>query len=114
MQEGGRIILQPRPLASCRCKMGVGVMMLGLSLPIFTLLHVAISLAAILAGLFVMVALLGNRVRSGWTVAFLTLTILTSITGFMFPFATLLPSHILGIISLVLLAVACFALYGRH
>jgi hypothetical protein len=89
-------------------------MMLGLSLPTFTLLHVIISLIAILAGLFVMFGLLGNRVSSNWTAIFLVLTILTSVTGFMFPFTTLLPSHILGIISLVLLAIACFALYSKH
>lgn len=89
-------------------------MMLGLSLPTFTLLHVIISLVAILAGLFVMFGLLGNRVSSNWTATFLVLTILTSVTGFMFPFTTLLPSHILGIISLVLLAIACFALYSKH
>jgi hypothetical protein len=89
-------------------------MMLGLSLPMFTLLHVVISLIAIVAGLFVMLALLGNRINSNWTAAFLVLTILTSVTGFMFPFTALLPSHILGIISLVLLAIACFALYSKR
>jgi hypothetical protein len=88
-------------------------MMLGLSLPTFTLLHVIISLVAVVAGLFAMFGLLGNRVSSNWTASFLVLTILTSVTGFMFPFTALLPSHILGIISLVLLAVACFALYSK-
>jgi hypothetical protein len=89
-------------------------MMLGLSLSAFTILHVIISLVAIVAGLFVMFGLLGNRISSGWTSAFLVLTIITSVTGFMFPFVTLLPSHILGIISLVLLAVACFAFYSKR
>ncbi|RYX88926.1 MAG: hypothetical protein EON84_16020, partial [Bradyrhizobiaceae bacterium] len=48
-----------------------------------------------------------------WTTVFLLTTILTSVTGFMFPFDKLLPSHVIGIISLVLLAVACFALYSQ-
>ena len=39
-------------------------------------------------------------------------TILTSVTGFGFPFTALLPSHVIGILSLVLLAIACLALYG--
>ena len=46
------------------------------------------------------------------TAIFLLFTILTSATGFLFPFTQLSPSHILGILSLVLLAAACIALYG--
>jgi hypothetical protein len=46
------------------------------------------------------------------TAIFLLFTILTSATGFLFPFTQLLPSHMIGILSLVLLAIACFALYG--
>lgn len=45
---------------------------------------------------------------------FLATTILTSVTGFLFPFTKLLPSHVVGIISLVLLAIATFALYGSR
>jgi hypothetical protein len=48
----------------------------------------------------------------GWTALFLLTTILTSATGFGFPFTALLPSHMIGILSLVLLAIACIALYG--
>lgn len=87
-------------------------MMLGLSLPAFTLLHVIISLVAVVAGLVVMFGMLSSKSQPGLTAVFLVLTILTSVTGFMFPFEKLLPSHVLGIISLVLLAVACYALYG--
>src|ERR1700758_2008470 len=86
-------------------------MMLGLSLTNFTLLHVVISLIAIVAGLIVMFGMLGSRSMPGLTATFLILTILTSVTGFGFPFEQLLPSHIIAIISLVLLAVACLALY---
>ena len=86
-------------------------MMLGLSLANFTLLHVVISLIAIVAGLIVMFGMLGSRSMPGLTAIFLILTILTNVTGFGFPFEQLLPSHIIAIISLVLLAVACLALY---
>ena len=87
-------------------------MMLGLSLSAFTLLHVVISLIAIAAGLVVMFGLLGSKALPGLTAIFLLFTILTSVSGFLFPFAELLPSHVVGVISLVLLATACIALYG--
>ena len=89
-------------------------MVFGMSLPTFTLLHVAISLVGIVSGLVVMFGLLSSDRRPGWTALFLLTTILTSVTGFGFPFTKLLPSHVLAIISLVLLAIAVIALYvGR-
>jgi hypothetical protein len=87
-------------------------MVLGLSLPAFTLVHVVISLIGIVAGLIVMFGLLGSKSMPGLTAIFLLFTVLTSVTGFLFPFKELLPSHMIGILSLVLLAIACFALYG--
>ena len=87
-------------------------MTLGLSLFAFTAVHVVISLIAIVAGLIVMFGLLNSNSMPTLTGLFLLFTILTSVTGLMFPFEKLLPSHILSIISLVLLAIACFALYG--
>jgi hypothetical protein len=87
-------------------------MVLGLSLSTFTLVHVIISLAAIASGFIVLFGLLGSNKMSGMTALFLATTILTSATGFLFPFTQLLPSHMIGIISLVLLAIACIALYG--
>jgi hypothetical protein len=87
-------------------------MMLGLSFETFTLMHVAISLVAIVAGLPVLVAMLRNGTAAGATALFLGMTVLTSVTGFMFPSATLLPSHIVGVVSLAALAVAVVALYG--
>jgi len=87
-------------------------MILGLSLSAFTLLHVIISLIAIAAGLVVMIGLFGSSRMPVMTATFLLLTILTSVTGFLFPFTQLLPSHMIGILSLVLLAVACIALYA--
>ncbi|MBN9006945.1 MAG: hypothetical protein J0H40_16205 [Rhizobiales bacterium] len=89
-------------------------MVFGMSLAAFTLLHVAISLIGIVSGLVVMFGLLSSDRRPGWTALFLITTILTSVTGFGFPFTKLLPSHVVGIISLALLAVAVIALYvGR-
>ena len=87
-------------------------MILGMSLSTFTMLHVIISLIAIVSGIIVMFGLLGSRQMPGMTAIFLLFTILTSATGFLFPFEKLLPSHMVGILSLVLLAIACFALYG--
>jgi hypothetical protein len=87
-------------------------MVLGMSLATFTMVHVIISLIAIAAGLVVMFGMLGSRPQQGLTAIFLLFTILTSATGFLFPFTQLLPSHMIGILSLGLLAVACIALYA--
>ena len=87
-------------------------MILGMSLGTFTTVHVIISLIAIVAGIIVMFGMLGSKRMPGLTAIFLLFTILTSATGFLFPFTQLLPSHMIGILSLVLLAIACIALYG--
>src|ERR1700749_2059293 len=94
--------------------MGECVMMLGLSLQAFTMLHVIISLIGIVSGLVVLFGLLKSQSMPGLTAIFLLTTILTNVTGFMFPFEKLLPSHIIAALSLVLLAIACFALYGQE
>ncbi|MFL6827533.1 MAG: hypothetical protein ACJ8E2_13830 [Bradyrhizobium sp.] len=86
-------------------------MMLGMSLSTFTAFHVIISLIAIVSGLIVMFGLLGSNRRPTLTATFLLFTILTSATGFLFPFDKLLPSHMIGIVSLLLLGIACIALY---
>jgi hypothetical protein len=87
-------------------------MILGMSLSAFTMLHIVISLIGIVSGLVVMLGLLGSNRMAGMTALFLLTTILTNATGFLFPFEKLLPSHIVAIISLVLLAIACLALYA--
>ena len=87
-------------------------MILGMSLSTFTMLHVIISLVGIVSGFVVLSALLGSRAMPGMTALFLLTTILTSATGFLFPFEKLLPSHIIGSLSLMLLAIACMALYA--
>jgi hypothetical protein len=89
-------------------------MVLGMSLATFTLVHVIISLIGIASGLVVMFGLLGSRPMPGLTAIFLLFTILTNATGFLFPFTRLLPSHIIAILSLVLLAIACIALYAMR
>lgn len=87
-------------------------MILGMSTATYTLLHVLISLAGIASGLVVMFGLLAQKRLDGWTGLFLTTTALTSITGFGFPFHGLLPSHIVGIVSLVVLAIVIPARYA--
>ena len=79
-----------------------------------TLVHLAISLAAIVTGLMVLAAMLKGRTPVRLTGIFLTLTVLTSLTGYLFHNEHLTPAQIVGAISLALLAVALFALYGRH
>ena len=83
-------------------------------LQIYTTVHVLISLIGISTGLIVLFGMLAGRRLDGWTKWFLITTVLTSATGFGFPFHQLLPSHKVGIISLVVLAVAIFARCGRH
>jgi hypothetical protein len=87
-------------------------MVLGMSLATFTLVHVVISLIAIVAGLIVMYGLLVSNRTPGLTGVFLLFTILTNATGFPFPFEGFKPSYAIAILSLVLLAIACIALYG--
>ncbi len=80
----------------------------------FTLVHVLISLIGIVSGFVVVSGLLTAKRLDGWTSVFLATTAATSVTGFGFPFERLLPSHIVGLISLVVLAVATFARYSGH
>ncbi len=89
-------------------------MILGMSLPVFTAVHVLVSLAALAAGVPLIVGFLKSRDVKYVTVSFLTLTTATSVTGFLFPATQLLPSHITGIISLAVLALAGAALRVFH
>src|ERR1700694_4072041 len=87
-------------------------MILGMSLSTFTTVHVVINLIAIVAGIIVMFGMLGSNRMPGLTAIFLLFTILTSVTGFLFPFNGVTPGDIIGALSLLLLAIACIALYG--
>ncbi len=89
-------------------------MILGMSLSTFTAVHVLLSLAGIGSGLLVVYGLLLGRRFDGATAIFLVTTVLTSLTGFLFPFERVLPSHVLGILSLAALVVAMMARYARY
>jgi hypothetical protein len=87
---------------------------MSLGLTIFTIVHVIISLIGIFSGFVVLAGLLSARRFDGWTAIFLTSTVLTSVTGFFFPVHHFMPSHGVGILSLLLLPVAIYARYGRN
>jgi uncharacterized protein YggT (Ycf19 family) len=80
----------------------------------FTLFHVAISLAGIVSGFVVLYGLLTSQRMDGWTLVFLSTTIATSVTGFLFPFHHFTPAMGVGILSLMILAVCLYARYSRH
>ncbi len=89
-------------------------MILGMSTATYTSLHVLISLIGIGSGLVVMSGFLTGKRLEGLTAIFLTSTVLTSVSGFAFPFDHLLPSHKVGIISLIVLVVVIAARYMFH
>lgn len=80
----------------------------------FTSIHVAISLIGIFSGLVVMFGMLTRKLLDRWTALFLVTTVATSVTGFFFPFHGFTPAIGVGIISLIVLAVAILARYARH
>jgi hypothetical protein len=79
-----------------------------LELPMFTLIHVVISVIGIVAGLVVLGGLMAGARLDGWTALFLVTTTLTSVTGFAFPASALTPAHVVGALSLVVLT-GCIA-----
>lgn len=95
-------------------------MILGMSLATFTQFHVIISLIAILSGIVVAFGMLGARLMPGMTSLFLITTVATSVTGFMFEtpadaprvIGSLDPAKVIGLISLIILALAIVALYA--
>ncbi|MEO6606950.1 MAG: hypothetical protein ABIN69_00600 [Aestuariivirga sp.] len=86
-------------------------MVLGLSVETFTLIHVIITLLGIATGLVAFIAVARGIWLRRWHDGFLLTTILTSVTGFMFPFKGVTPAIVVGLLSMVLLIVACLALY---
>ena len=89
-------------------------MVLGMTLATYTKLHVAISLIGIVSGLIVMFGLFAAKRLNGWTALFLTTTVLTSVTGFGFPFTHVTPGIKLGVLSLIALTIAILARYAFH
>ena len=86
-------------------------MILGMPEQLYTALHVIVSLIGIASGFVVAYGLLKGRILSGWTGVFLATTILTSLSGFGFPAPKLLPSHVIGVLSLVTLGISVLILY---
>ncbi|MBS0661150.1 MAG: hypothetical protein JSR82_23265 [Verrucomicrobia bacterium] len=83
-----------------------------MNLQIFTLVHVLISLAGLVTGLVTAGGWLAGRDWPRLTDAFLFTTLATSVTGFFFPFTAFTPAHGVGIVSLLVLAVAAYARFG--
>jgi hypothetical protein len=87
-------------------------MILGMSTATFTQFHVILSLIGIVSGIVVVLAMLGANRLPVLTALFLLTTLATSVTGFMFHFASFGPPEIVGAISIVVLGVAILALYS--
>src|SRR5215831_8684463 len=83
-------------------------------LQFLTVAHVLISLAGIASGFVVIYGFLTGRRLDLWTAIFLATTVLTSLTGFLFPIERLTPGIVIGFVSLLVLAVAMIARYGAH
>lgn len=84
------------------------------ALPAYTVVHVIISLAAILSGFVVTFGMITSKQLDRWTAIFLATTVLTSVTGFGFPIRGMTPGIAIGIISLAILAPVLYARYSRH
>jgi hypothetical protein len=80
----------------------------------FTFFHVLISLIGIVTGFLVVFAMIANKRPSGLVSTFLVTTVLTSVTGFFFPYTGFKPSYVLGVLSLIFLAIAIPALYTKQ
>jgi hypothetical protein len=87
---------------------------LGMSLQTYTAIHVILSLIGIGSGMIVLAGLVANKHFNGWTAIFLTATVLTNVTGFLFPFKEMTPGIVVGILSMITLAMAIIARYARH
>ncbi len=89
-------------------------MILGMSLSLFTTIHVIISLIGIASGLLVLFGMFSSKRLDSMTMIFLVTTVLTSITGFMFPFKGVTPGIVIGILSMIVLLIAILARYSFH
>jgi hypothetical protein len=89
-------------------------MILGMSTHLYTQIHVIISLIAIVAGLLTAFGMMMDKPLPAMTALFLLTTILTSVTGFFFPYHGVTPGIVVGIVSLVVLLVTLIARYSKH
>jgi hypothetical protein len=89
-------------------------MIFGMTTHTYTVIHVVISLIGIVSGFVVVYGLLARQRLDGLTALFLATTVLTSVTGFGFPSDHLTPAGKLGILSLIVLAIAITARYVGH
>ena len=85
-----------------------------LGMTTLTFVHVMLSLIGIVSGIIVMIGMFGAKRLDGWTALFLVSTVATSVTGFLFPFHRFMPSHGVGIVSMIALVVAILARYRFH
>lgn len=83
-------------------------------LPVFTIIHVIISLLGIASGFVVIYGMLGGRLLRGWNSFFLAMTVATSVTGFMFPYHGFTPAIAFGVLSMIVLGLAIYALRSRR
>ncbi|MGA8731031.1 MAG: hypothetical protein WB608_19905 [Terracidiphilus sp.] len=89
-------------------------MVLGMSLPTFTFLHVLMSLIGIVAGFVMVIGLIGGKLFPRWTGIFFIATALTILSGFLFPYKGFTPAIGVGVLSLLVLLLAIIARYVRH
>ena len=89
-------------------------MIAGLTTAVYTSVHVLVSLVGIGCGFVVLIGMIGGKRLDGWTALFLATTVATSLSGFGFPAEHLLPSHVVGAVSLLVLAVGILARYPFH
>ena len=76
----------------------------------FTTVHTILSLIWLVAGVPVVAGLIHSRMSNAWTIIFLVTGILTCVTGFFFT-SPFMPSHVVGILSLIVLLLAVLGLY---
>jgi len=83
-------------------------------LHIYTIFHTVLSLVGIATGFVVLFGLLAGKHLDGWTKWFLITTTATTVTGFFFPFHGVTPAIKLGVLFMIVLAVAIYARYSKH
>lgn len=85
-----------------------------MNIPILTLVHIAASIAALLAGLITLGRLFENRTVGVSTRTFLGATLVTVVTGFLFPLDKFTPAIAVGVLCVPLLVVALIAIFMQR